>query len=84
MGKFTPPPEGMKNFFFTFSLNHLGKNGESLRKRYAVIPAKDIGYARNEMFRLRGAKWAWAYTSAQQAGVYKHNLKEIELKDIEL
>ncbi len=61
-----------KTFYATFGC------GQPHENCYIKIAAKDEEEARNWMIRRFGLKWSMLYTSAEEAGVEKFNLREIK------
>jgi len=60
-------------YFFTFGTNHR-INGISLGYAYVLIIADTMKKAREIMVEHHSDKWAFAYHSAEEAGVEKFNL----------
>ena len=60
-----------RDWFFTFGSAHAHPNG------YVRIHGTFVT-ARDTMFKRYGAKWAFQYPTAEQAGVYRWNLTEVE------
>lgn len=61
-------------WFFTFGFNHAHPNG------YVVIEGS-FSEARAEMYRRFGAKWSMQYENAEEAGVEKYCLKNLDDED---
>lgn len=55
----------MKNFYFTFGMNHVKEDGSTLYFNYVKIPAVCEHDARAMMFQARGEKWAFSYPQEQ-------------------
>lgn len=67
-----PPSEtGAKDWFFTFGSGHAHPNG------YVKIHGT-FGEARDAMFARFGPKWCMQYGSADEAGVSRWNLREVQ------
>ncbi len=64
----------MDKYYFTFGcgIDNLHRNG------YHIIEAESREIARERMFERFGAKWAFQYNSAEEAGVKRWNLEEIK------
>ena len=62
----------IKTFYATFGC------GQPHENCYIKISAENENEAREWMFRQFGDKWSMMYTSAEEAGVEKFNLKEIK------
>lgn len=61
----------MKEFIFTFGFGH------ALTNCFVAVKSENSNAAREEMFRVYGAKWAFQYDSREAAGVDRWNLTEI-------
>ena len=64
----------MKEFIFTFGIGI----DEPNRSGYHVVQAPDKGRAREIMVERFGLKWAFQYSSRDDAGVNEFNLREIK------
>lgn len=64
----------MPNFFMTFV-----QKDPLRRDAYTIVDAPSMDDAINEMWRIYGHGWAFAYRSAEDAGVQRHGLSFIEL-----
>ena len=62
----------MKKYWFTFGF------GQRYENCYCVIVAEDSQRAREEMYRRFGNQWSMQYESAEEAGVERFSLREIE------
>ena len=62
----------MKTFYATFGC------GQPHENCYIKVVAEDEEEAREWMCRHFQTKWSMMYTSAEEAGVEKYNLKEIK------
>ena len=69
-------------YFFTFGSNHADSEGLSLGQRFVKIEAESEVMAREIMWRARGEKWAFCYTSEGFAGQpEQYGLTEIDIYD---
>lgn len=71
----------MNRYYFTFGYGQYLLSGKSAANCYVVVCAEDEMQARTLMYAYYGRKWSMCYNSAEEAGVDKYNLKEVELGD---
>lgn len=62
----------MKEFIFTFGYGHNPGIGY-----YTVVEAENENEARQLMNKAFSGKWAFCYTTREEAGVYEYKLTEI-------
>lgn len=71
----------MNKYYFTFGFGHRLLNGQSAANCYIVIEAEDEMKAREIMCWNYNRKWSMCYSSPDEFGVEKYNLKQVELGD---
>lgn len=71
----------MNKYYFTFGYGHRLLNGQSAINHYVVIEAEDEMKAREIMCWYYNSKWSMCYHSADEFGIEKYNLKQVELGD---
>ena len=69
----------MKKFYFTFGYGQYLLSGKSAANCYIVIDAVDEMKAREIMCYHYGSKWSMCYSSADEFGIEKYNLRQINL-----
>lgn len=74
-----------EKWYFTFNINQLDNDGNSLGGYYFIVKAKTHGEARKKMIEIRGNNWAFQYSKKEfgnQAEDY--NLKEAKKIQIQI
>lgn len=67
-------------WYFTFGGDHTHPvTGESLRRAYVMLHGAEDS-TRDAMFAVFGNRWAFQYSTAEQAGVDRYNLREVALQ----
>lgn len=75
----------MKNFYFTYGMNHLDRDGKPLGNCYTVIQGETEKEVRDAMYEARGLSWAFDYTEAERkTAIDRWNLKERSLESVTL
>lgn len=75
----------MKNFYFTYGMNHLDNDHKSLGNYYTVIQAAREDLARQLMHEARGLGWAFCYPeSEKQQAITRWDLKERPIESVKL
>lgn len=75
----------MKNFYFTYGMNHEDKDGNSLGHCFTAVQAESEGVARQAMYAARGIKWAFSYSEEERRNaVDRWHLKERSLESVTL
>ena len=67
-----------QDWFFTFGFDHR-LNGSPLSRRFVRIHGTE-GEARQKMVEHFGTGWAFMYSTAEEAGVQRHDLTELRLE----
>ena len=74
-----------EEWYFTFGMNQLGNDGNSLGDYYFTVKAKSHGEARKKMFEIRGINWAFQYSKKEFENQAKdYNLKEAKKIQIQI
>lgn len=75
----------MNNYYFTFGMNHLDKDGNSLGMCYVAIAAKTEYEALHLLCQNRGDKWAFSYEEDEKPwAIDRHHLTEKTLDEVKL
>lgn len=67
--------DNYKPYYFTFGFGQVDAEGNSLADCYTIVSARSESEARFYMYKWWGINWSMMYTSAEQAGVEKYNLR---------
>lgn len=74
-----------EEWYFTFGMNQLDNDGNSLGDYYFIVKAKDHDEARKKMFKTRGFNWAFQYSKEEFGNQAKdYNLKEAKKIQIQI
>lgn len=71
--------------YFTFASNQYDNQDNSLGNCYLVLEADSPADAREDMFSIRGANWAFQYDEKEALEIIKkHGMKEVFDEEVEL
>lgn len=74
-----------EEWYFTFGMNQLDNDGNSLGDYYFTVKAKSHGEARKKMFEIRGINWGFQYSKKEFGNQAKdYNLKEAKKIQIQI
>lgn len=74
-----------EEWYFTFGMNQLDNDGNSLGDCYFAIKAKSHEAARKKMFDLRSDKWSFQYSKKEFGNqAEEYNLKEAKKIQIQI
>ena len=74
-----------EEWYFTFGMNQLDNDGNSLGDYYFIVKAKGHEEARKKMFKTRGFNWGFQYSKKEFANQAKdYNLKEAKKIQIQI
>lgn len=69
-------------FYVTFGATHYNGDRTNLYDYYVKIDADSLEEATQRIQSIRGKKYAFVYSSPEQAGVYRYGLKPLPLEKL--